>query len=48
MISLLLVPRYGFDVVAIGPACGMTAGTIVMLVGLWRRFGVFGMFGRTT
>lgn len=47
VISLLLVPRYGFDVVAIGPACGTTAGTIIIVAVLWRRFGVFGMFGRT-
>jgi O-antigen/teichoic acid export membrane protein len=47
VISLVLVPRYGFDAVAIGPGLGMTAGTVIFLVALWRRFGVFGMFGRS-
>lgn len=47
VISVLLIPHYGFYAVAVGPACGMIAGTILMLVALWRRFGVFGMFGRT-
>jgi len=46
-ISVLVIPHYGFYAAAVGPACGIIIGTILMIIALWRRFNVFGMFGRT-
>jgi O-antigen/teichoic acid export membrane protein len=47
LVSLLLVPRYGLDAAAVGPALGMVVWMLITVTEIWRRFRIFGMFGRS-